>query len=46
MLNTVKIDLNRREPIKAIKTMKKKERDAFLEGLFALPRRAAGHLFR
>jgi len=35
MLNTVKIDLSRRELIKAIKTMKKKERDAFLEDLLA-----------
>ena len=31
MLNTVKIDLNRGELIKAIKAMRKKERDAFLE---------------
>jgi hypothetical protein len=35
MLNTVKIDLSRRELIKAIKTMRKKERDAFLEDLLA-----------
>ncbi|MCX5816325.1 MAG: hypothetical protein NTX75_08795 [Proteobacteria bacterium] len=35
MLNTVKIDLNRGELIKAIKAMRKKERDAFLEDLLA-----------
>lgn len=35
MLNTVKVDLNREELIKAIKAMKKKERDAFLEDLLA-----------
>lgn len=35
MLNTVKVDLNRAELIKAIKAMKKKERDAFLEDLLA-----------
>jgi len=35
MLNTVKIDLNRQELIKAIKAMKKKERDSFLEDLLA-----------
>lgn len=35
MLNTVKADLNRAELIKAIKAMKKKERDAFLEDLLA-----------
>jgi hypothetical protein len=35
MLNTVKIDLNRGELIKAIRAMRKKERDAFLEDLLA-----------
>jgi hypothetical protein len=35
MLNTVKVDLNRKELIKAIKAMKKKERDSFLEDLLA-----------
>jgi len=35
MLNTVKIDLSGRELIKAIKAMRKKERDAFLEDLLA-----------
>jgi PHD/YefM family antitoxin component YafN of YafNO toxin-antitoxin module len=35
MLNTVKVDLNREELIKAIKAMKKKEREAFLEDLLA-----------
>ena len=35
MLNTVKVDLNREELIKAIKAMKKKERDSFLEDLLA-----------
>ncbi|MCX5812403.1 MAG: hypothetical protein NT178_07645 [Proteobacteria bacterium] len=35
MLNTVKVDLSREELIKAIKTMKKKERDSFLEDLLA-----------
>ena len=35
MLNTVKIDLSRGELIKAIKAMRKKERDAFLEDLLA-----------
>ncbi len=35
MLSTIKIEMNRRELIKAIKAMKKKERDAFLEDLLA-----------
>jgi len=35
MLNTVKVDLNRKELIKAIRAMKKKERDSFLEDLLA-----------
>jgi len=35
MLNTVKIDLSREDLIKAIKAMRKKERDAFIEDLIA-----------
>lgn len=35
MLNTIKIEMNRKELIKAIKAMKKKERDSFLEDLLA-----------
>ncbi len=35
MINTLKVDLNRKELIKAIKAMKKKERDSFLEDLLA-----------
>ncbi|MBP7528650.1 MAG: hypothetical protein KA801_12030 [Syntrophorhabdaceae bacterium] len=35
MLNTIKIEMNRKELIKAIKSMKKKERDSFLEDLLA-----------
>jgi hypothetical protein len=35
MLNTVKIYLGRGELIKAIKAMRKRERDAFLEDLLA-----------
>jgi hypothetical protein len=35
LLNTVKVDLNRKELIKAIRAMKKKERDSFLEDLLA-----------
>ena len=35
MLSTVKIDLSRGELIKAIKAMRKKERDVFLEDLLA-----------
>lgn len=35
MLNAVKVNLNPEEIIKAIKKMKKEERDAFLEDLLA-----------
>ena len=35
MLNVLKVNLNPEEIIKAIKKMKKKERDAFLEDLLA-----------
>jgi len=35
MLNVVKVNLNPEEIIKAIKKMKKRERDAFLEDLLA-----------
>jgi hypothetical protein len=36
VINTLKVDLNRKELIKAIKAMKKKERDSFLEDLLAI----------
>lgn len=35
MRNTIKIEMNRKELIKAIKAMKKKERDSFREDLLA-----------
>ena len=35
MLSTVKIEITQDEIIKAVKDMKKKERDAFLEDLLA-----------
>ncbi|MCX5807032.1 MAG: hypothetical protein NT010_13395 [Proteobacteria bacterium] len=35
MLSTVKIDLSRGDLIKAIKAMRKSERDAFIEDLIA-----------
>lgn len=35
MLNVVKVNLNPEEIIKAIKKMKKRERDAFVEDLLA-----------
>ena len=35
MRNTIKIEMNLKELIKAIKAMKKKKRDSFLEDLLA-----------
>ena len=35
MFNTVKIEIKREEVIEAIKAMRKKEREAFLENLLA-----------